>query len=86
VQTAQLVAPDGFGRLCLQGPDDLRIETTPISFGLALDGPIDRFRDILDGDVHGTILEPSSVKCKSTDLPAYSFLVASDASSAIRTN
>src|SRR5271157_3963107 len=57
-QMNQLPPPLRFGGLRFQRMYDLGVQTPPLPFRLPLHHPIDRIRNVLDGDVHGTILEP----------------------------
>ena len=57
-QMNQLPAPLRFGGLRFQRMYDLGVQTPPLPFRLPLHHPVDRIRNVLDGDVHGTILEP----------------------------
>ena len=49
--------PGSGSRISWQRLDDLRIETSSLPFRLSLDHPVHRIRYVLEGDVHGAILE-----------------------------
>lgn len=60
---AEIAAALKFLRLLLKGVNDLRIKAAALVLGFPLDGEVDGFRDLFDGYVHGTILEPGTRDC-----------------------
>lgn len=60
---AEILPAFQFFGLLLEGVDNLRIQATALVLGFPLDDEVDGFRDLFDGYVHETILEPGTRDC-----------------------